>query len=386
MEAYISVIVPIYNVEQYLSQCIESICNQSLKEIEIILVNDGSTDKSGGICEIYACKDERIKVFHQNNQGLIAARKRGLIESTCKYVTFVDADDFISDISYVLAKESIKNSIDIIMFNITRYFDSENQSTEIPLFQDGIYYRKEIENWIYPSMIWNEKRNNFGIDPSLCTKIMKKKLVLSCYDKLKDINFYYGEDTAVIYPMLKEAKTVEINSYSYYYHRQRKKTEVPIYIKDIRYFDKLYGLYKYMIKEFEDNKILLRQIEYFYIHSVGLRRQLYKDYNGGLCYLFPFDKVKKGSKVIVYGAGVVGHSFVKQIKKIDFCKLVLWVDKNYQDFNGENVSSIEGIKFVSFDLIIIAVENIEISNGIKRNLVDMGVKPKQIISNVISID
>ena len=91
----ISVVVPVYNVEKYLQRCVESIINQTEKDIEIILVDDGSTDKSGSICDEYLGKDSRILVIHQKNQGLSVARNVGIKNSKGDYITFVDSDDYI---------------------------------------------------------------------------------------------------------------------------------------------------------------------------------------------------------------------------------------------------------------------------------------------------
>ena len=100
MKATISIIVPIYNVERYLVQCIDSILNQTYKEIQVILVDDGSTDSSGKICDEYRQKDNRIVVIHQENKGLVAARKEGLKKSAGEYVGFVDGDDYIEPQMY----------------------------------------------------------------------------------------------------------------------------------------------------------------------------------------------------------------------------------------------------------------------------------------------
>ena len=91
----ISVIVPVYNVENYISECIESISHQSYKEIEIILVDDGATDKSGSICDKYALIDSRIKVIHKENGGLSDARNAGISIATGDYSFYVDGDDFL---------------------------------------------------------------------------------------------------------------------------------------------------------------------------------------------------------------------------------------------------------------------------------------------------
>lgn len=104
----ISVIVPVYNVEKYISMCIDSILAQTFKDFELLLINDGSSDKSGSICEEYAKKDSRIRVFHKSNGGASSARNLGLEKALGEWVTFVDADDYLGPTMY----ESIFTAID----------------------------------------------------------------------------------------------------------------------------------------------------------------------------------------------------------------------------------------------------------------------------------
>ena len=111
---YLSVIVPIYNSEKYLKRCVDSIVNQELKEIEIILVNDGSTDSSGSICDEYAKIDDRIKVIHKENEGKLMARYSGVKEAQCEYITFVDSDDWIEANCYNLFVKQMNAHIDMI--------------------------------------------------------------------------------------------------------------------------------------------------------------------------------------------------------------------------------------------------------------------------------
>lgn len=117
----ISVIVPVYNVEPYIAECIESIQNQSYQHLEIILVNDGSTDDSGDICDQYAAYDNRIKVIHQENAGLSAARNAGIEVSTGDYIAFVDSDDYIGITVYEDMLKLMKDhNLDIIEFTAFR--------------------------------------------------------------------------------------------------------------------------------------------------------------------------------------------------------------------------------------------------------------------------
>lgn len=378
MSAYLSVIVPVYNAEAYLVQCIESILSQSLEEIELILVDDGSEDNSGKIIDYYAKKDTRIRVFHQENKGPIKARLKGVLESKSNYVTFVDADDFVDSTAYVLAKELMQNNIDLIIFGITRYRNECNQRTEYCKFPEGIYDKREIELSILPEMIWDYKKERFGVDPSLCNKIIKKNILISYIQKLTFYEFHYGEDVAVFYPVLRNIESLAIIKKSYYYHR-RRETAIPAYIADEEYLSKLYQLYAYLKQEFKDDWRLLKQVEYFYIYSAQLRKGVYGEYVEQIRYLFPFDKVKKDQKIIIYGAGAVGQSYRKQLEKIRYCCVVLWVDKNYERYPLYEISPVEKIKTVQYDSIIIAINNNKIRNEVIEKLKAWGVEEERII-------
>ena len=114
-DGVISVVVPVYNVEPYLKECLESIINQTYRDLEIILIDDGSTDKSGDICDEYGKKDERIIVIHQNNQGSASAKNAGLRKSSGEYLAFVDSDDFLQEDAYeFMVKQLEEYCADII--------------------------------------------------------------------------------------------------------------------------------------------------------------------------------------------------------------------------------------------------------------------------------
>ena len=139
----ISIIVPVYNAEKYLDSCLNSIINQSYNNLEIIMVNDGSKDNSVEIIEKYCVRDERIKLFHQENQGAPAARNKGIIESQGKYLLFFDADD----VMIIDAVESLHNSIaksDLVIGSF-RYMIEEGKDIyrnycNKKLFCDNTYY------------------------------------------------------------------------------------------------------------------------------------------------------------------------------------------------------------------------------------------------------
>lgn len=127
MAVLLSIVVPVYDVEQYLPRCIDSILKQSFTDFELILVNDGSPDNCPIICDEYADKDDRIKVIHKENGGLSDARNTGINKARGKYISFIDSDDFIVENAYeVLISQAEINSLDIITGNALNYYSEEN--------------------------------------------------------------------------------------------------------------------------------------------------------------------------------------------------------------------------------------------------------------------
>lgn len=127
----VSVIIPIYNVEGYLRQCLDSVVNQILKDIEIILVDDGSTDSSPRICDEYASKDSRIKVIHKQNEGLGKAYNVGLDNATAEYIGLIESDDFIElDMFEGLYNEAVSNNLDVIRSDFYLYTTKDNSNEE----------------------------------------------------------------------------------------------------------------------------------------------------------------------------------------------------------------------------------------------------------------
>ena len=132
MEELVSVIVPVYNVEKYLGQCIDSIISQSYSKIEVILINDGSSDDSGKICDDYAKKDDRIKVIHKENGGVSSARNLGIIESTGNWVVFIDSDDWINN-SYIeiLIAVAKRENADVVSCGYNRVSETNTEKINI---------------------------------------------------------------------------------------------------------------------------------------------------------------------------------------------------------------------------------------------------------------
>ena len=166
----ISVIVPVYNVEEYIDECIISILPQTYKNIEFILVDDGSTDRSGILCDGYKAKDKRVYVIHQENMGLAAARNTGIQQAKGEYLAFVDSDDFISPLMYdTLYNEITKEHADIAICNFSKFITGKYDIYANSIYSKVIYNRGEILDNLYTPLhvqtvvAWNKlyKRNMF---------------------------------------------------------------------------------------------------------------------------------------------------------------------------------------------------------------------------------
>lgn len=209
-----SIIIPIYNVERYLPECIESVIKQSYKNFELILVDDGSTDKSSAICDKYASLDSRVKVLHKKNEGVAIARKMGTDNAKGEYIAFVDADDFVVQ-DYLKRIDEIINlhSVDIIKFGLKRERKNGDVYIKMPQF-NGLFQRKRIESDVFPILIQDEKAgylsaNLFGVFRS---SIIKPFMIANPHAKI-------GEDSACVIPAITHSNSIFFLNEALYFYR-----------------------------------------------------------------------------------------------------------------------------------------------------------------------
>ena len=207
----VSIIVPVYNVEKYIEKCLKSLISQSDKNIEIILIDDGSKDNSGKICDTYKRKDSRIKVIHKENAGVSEARNLGIQKATGRYLCFVDADDFVmNDYIEYMHQLIVKESSDIaVCTKMFSNFNEEQSSDEMIEVLDG-------ENAIIRIL-------NYRMPIGVYSRIFKKDLIKDNGIKfLKDI--YMGEGFNFNVACFQKAKKVIISNYKVYYYRRDNTT------------------------------------------------------------------------------------------------------------------------------------------------------------------
>lgn len=204
----ISVIVPVYNAEKYLARCVDSVLAQSFDDFELILVDDGSNDGSGAICDKYATRDSRVKVLHKKNGGVSAARESGIAQARGEYIAFIDADDYIAeDYLKVLYQDIVKYNADISCCDCLEIVNGVETNRFHNVSENRIIKNKAeyIQDYInhkefYGYVVW--------------AKLIRKELVSG--QSFKRIRF--GEDTVYMLNLFEKVKITVLNEYKGYYY------------------------------------------------------------------------------------------------------------------------------------------------------------------------
>lgn len=252
----LSIVVPVYNGEKFLKRCVDSILSQDFKDFELILVNDGSTDGSLGICHEYEQKDSRVVVLSKDNEGPYVARKSGVSVAKGQYIGFVDCDDYIDSNMYsIMMTAARQNNADIVASDIIL----ENSNTvqivhnKIPA---GVYFKDDVKNVIIPKMIIHSGFVNYGIIPGVVVKIFKRDVLNAALKNLCNCDSI-GEDLATVaYCMVRTKTLMIINNASYHYVQSDDSLMRKF---DIGRIQKIQGLYNCLLNI--QNEALKNQVD-----------------------------------------------------------------------------------------------------------------------------
>ncbi len=252
----ITVIVPVYKVEKYLPRCIDSIINQTYQNLEIILVDDGSPDECGKICDEYAKKDGRIKVIHKENGGLSSARNAALDVANGEYIGFVDSDDWIeADMYEEMYMQITASGADMACCG--RYNVYENKPTsELFVLKEPCLMDSKAA--IARALTWN------GMDSAACDKLYHKSLFDNIRYPLGKIN----EDIAIAFRIMeKTKKIIHIGKPKYYYfHRENSITTSDFSVKNLDLLEINNTVRKELMHKYPE---LTKEISYFYLHNIA---------------------------------------------------------------------------------------------------------------------
>ena len=246
----ISVIVPVYNKKNYLEQCIDSILSQTYRNLELLLVDDGSTDTSGAICDSYMDQDGRVRVFHQKNGGPTAAAMTGLKEASGDYYMFIDSDDYVSsDMLQKMSECLAGHKGEIVCCNHVL----EKQRETVPVIQPlppGVYDGVKLEEEIKDRLLGMENR---VIPMSRCMKLCEKS-VFGGNEKYYDTKLRMGDDFNLIYPALLAAERIVIMEEALFYHYRYVEDSI-VHAYDPHNAESVAGWYQAILKIIRDKKV-----------------------------------------------------------------------------------------------------------------------------------
>lgn len=369
----VSIIVPIYNTEKYLDKCVESIMRQTYTNTEIILVDDGSTDNSGIMCDKFARKDDRIKVIHKINGGLVSARKAGLEIANGEYILNIDSDDWIETAMVEeLLKIAERYDVDIVTSGLIRE-EKGFISIVVDEIEEGLFQDKKIAEVLMPNLIYSNETVYHGILPNVAPKLIRRELLAKSYLYVKDA-IRNGEDAAITYICGCFAEKVYITKKTYYHYVMRDDSMV--HSTDMYYLSGLNELYVCVYNAFCESKYkveLLPQLtKYLILNSLsGINTNMQCSNNFYVpAFRFKSSLLVEKQQIILYGAGEMGKCFYKQLKQEGY-SVILWVDEQYKKYRleGYDVRNVSSINTVSGKYtIVIAVKHKRLAESIKNEL------------------
>lgn len=375
----VSIIVPVYNVEDYVAECIESLLNQSYQNIEIILMDDGSKDKSADSCLKYAQKDSRIKFYQQENKGVASARKNASKYITGKYVTFVDSDDYIEAFFIEKMIQKMKG-FDLVTSGY--YYGCGDEVKCFDGLHKGSYKTEKELEYVYSNFIMMENTKNMGIHRSLWAKMFDAVLAKEVFQTI-DENIFWGEDGDFLYRYVLKCKSIQITEICGYHYRMRDNSAVHMVNKTfLKNIDAIYNGLEPVFSSHEYNKVLLFQLQAWIMQMIH-QAPCYLGFIDEVQetpYVFPDLKNIMGKSIIIYGAGNVGKSYKTFFERYNICKISLWVDQRAEMYSENyEVSNIDKLFVGEYDYLIIAVKKKELAADIKARLLAMNIQENKIL-------
>lgn len=268
----ISVIVPVYNTEKYLERCVESLTGQNWADLEILLVDDGSTDQSGTLCDRLASTDKRIRVIHKENGGLISSWKRGVQEATGAYVCFVDSDDWIDLTMFAEMGACLSGSKrEIIASDYVIEKDNGRQQYVWQQLAPGEYTEEQLSREVVPRLLGYEQRY---VCISRCMKLISRELICENMH-YSDPAIRMGEDMTVMLPALIDCERLVIMDHKAYYHYLYVESSM-VHKYDKGLYENIRLLLKIMLQVAEDKFAgeekahMAAQVQKEYVHLLML--------------------------------------------------------------------------------------------------------------------
>ena len=374
----VSVIVPIFNGEKTIEKCIESLLKQDIQELEIVLVDDGSIDKSGELCDDYSKRCNNIKVIHQENKGLARARLTGCIHAKYERIAFVDCDDYVEPFLLKLLDEKMtSSSADLVVSHLIYDFNESVVRSNLYM-EAGIKKRDDALEYLFG----DELGRSLGVEITMCGKLFRKNYLIEALNEIS-ICKSYGEDLEELLRYIKQIETILlVDEWGYHYVKQTNSMSNTADLKNYGRIKELYDVFNFKDEWDMKNTVLRNQANLFIRFLLQETTSLlFPNIElGYILYVPPYEIIPQNSRLIVYGAGRVGKSMVKCLKSSGYADIIAWVDANKRDsIYSIEVSSPEVISRLVYDYILIAVSIEDFVDQIRKELELIGVPKEKIL-------
>lgn len=372
MISKVSVIIPIYNAEKYLALCLDSVINQTFTDIEIICVDDGSSDSSLQISQGYAAKDDRIKIIHKENGGLVSARKTGLAAARGEYIGFVDSDDWIEPDMYErLYDAASKYQVDMVSCG---YFLEGNYTTvHLDTVDSGLYDASAIE-YLRDNTIYRLERKETGLRGSLCCKLFRREIFEAAQMEVPEC-ITIAEDKMCLLHFMLHCRSAYVMHEAFYHwciHQEsmshKGNVDYLIRVNDVyRYLRELYSH-----ENFTEAMRTQAEIYIMELLVLGINTRMGFQHRN-ILRIDPswMDQISQNARVVLYGGGDVGEQYARQMRQREDIQCAADL--------GFDMPSAEKLQQMQFDVIVIAIKNPGKAKEVKTAFLQRGVHPDKIL-------
>ena len=364
----VSIIIPVYNVEQYIEKCLDSVLGQTYRELDVICINDGSTDNSLAVLLRYEAQDSRVRIIDKENGGVVSAREAGLRIAKGEYTTFVDADDWIeADAIECMLAANQPYGADIIACGIWR--DKGSSSVyDGNLLRAGFYTReylvKHPDDWLFSTQYLCKP-----LGASLCTKLFRTELIQRMHALLPR-ELVYEEDWTACILCCAHCSGLLVLDRAFYHYVYRWGSAAS---GKRRYSEENYrAMYRVLSAIVERDEGRLRCLTACMHHA--LMEQFFSEYRAyGV--LFPFTKVREGQRILLYGAGTFGRVVHGAVCESSSLTLAGWTDLCWdsEELAELSLDPLEVVVQGDYDMLVITLLDEMRARKIAEELNDKGV-------------
>lgn len=378
----VSVIVPVFNTAQYLRQCLDSLVNQTLRALEIICVNDGSTDGSADILDEYAAKYPCIKVIHKENGGVVSARRSGEAAAAGEYIGYVDSDDWIEpDMYEQLYNRTVNTGAELVTSGC--YWEGNYTSELYDAVEGGFYGEDCIEN-LRENAIYCMRNKEIGLRVSLCYKLFSKELLERVPFRVPE-DIQIGEDKMQLLACILECRSAYVLKKAYYHYRINPASSThsgnPSYLLCV---DKVYQFIRKLYSHPNFTDTMRQQAELYMIEMLlaGINTRLgFQTRN--LLWFDPYwlESIPSGSRIVLYGSGEAGRKYRTQLLERECHIYAGCIDFEYERLEDAvlQIQSPAVLPAINYDYIVITVKNPLKARQIREKLEELGVEPEKIL-------